>query len=692
MALSLVNYEPWFNGGYRRIYGYEVFDGSPRPSEQTFTGFEVSDASSLSLGDTVDADSTSASGICVGIWIDDGTYGTDSIAVTKLTGVDFADGDACNTAAFTIDSDPVQRFAPDDDIESTWLLEAQDSYRDDIAVVPGEGPVRGTWQRGAANYAVRDEVGGAKGVLHKGSATGWDDTLITMGVYVYFDLGGGTTNEPLPEEGDVIYGNTSTAVGTVHRVIHMAGATSANDAIGYLVLTSVTGTFSDNEEIRDDATKTIHLMDADGASAAFALSDGGVYQFVNHNFFGGSGTYRTYGVNGVDSAFEIDENDIVSPIFLPTFAQLNAGASEYTGSSPPDTLTPFLIEEHRNHLFMAFPGGSMVQSVVGMPLHFNGFLGAAEFGMGDEITGLNSVVGGVLVVTSERETKGLFGKTIDDWELKLVGEKTGGKLYTSQKMDTVYGLDDLGITSISRTDAFGSFMGATVSQLVQPLVNLYKDRATSASIVRSANQYRLYFDDGTGLVMYIPTAGQEPSNRAATRTKVEFSQLSYPITIQQMYDTEDGSGIERHYFTSDDGFVYENGVGTNFNGADIRSTVRLVYNQLKTPSMRKKYRRAILEMESQKPLTLKIIYDLTYGGSETKAGNQDFVINAGGGLWDVDNWDEFYWDGQTVSTASVGLGGSGTNISMLIFNESATARPFIMQGVTLHYDLRRLQR
>ena len=67
-------------------------------------------------------------------------------------------------------------------------------------------------------------------------------------------------------------------------------------------------------------------------------------------------------------------------------------------------------------------------------------------------------------------------------------------------------------------------------------------------------------------------------------------------------------------------------------------------------------------------------------------------MEAGGGLWDVDNWDEFFFDGQTVSTASAGLSGTGENIGLLIFNETATARPFILQGITLHYDLRRLQR
>lgn len=679
MALSLVNYEPWFNGGYRRVNGYEVFDGQPKPSEQTFTGFDVDDASSLSLGDPVSDDVSGATGECCGIWIDDGTYGTDSIGVTKVTGV-FGNGNACNTGAFTITSAPVQRYAPNAVIEDTWLLEAQDNYRADIGVVPGSGPARGAWQRTTTAYAVRDNVGATAGILHKASAAGWVTTGIVMAQYIYFDAGGGGTQQPLPSEGDTLDGLTSGASGTVHRVILHGGATATDNAYGYFVLTGVTGgPFTDNESLQVAATT---VADADGTEVQFAFSVGGNYQFTNHNFFGGVSTYRSYGVNGVDPAFEIDENDVVSPILLPK--------DPITGQ--PAANDPFLVEEHRNYLFLAYPGGSLVHTVIGEPLVINGFLGAAEFGLGDEITGLNSVVGGVLSITTERESRGLFGRDITDWELKLVGEKTGGKLYTSRKMDTVYALDDLGIVSLSRTDTFGDFAGATVSQLIQPIVDAFRGSSTAASINRASNQYRLYFNDGTGLVMYIPAAGQEPSDRTGKRRVVEFGQVSYPITVQQIYDTEDGTGLEVHYFVSDDGFVRQDQIGNNFDGAVIRSTVRLVYNQLGSPSYRKKFRRAILELESQKPLTLKVIYDLTYGGLENKSGNQDLDILAGGGLWDVDNWDEFFWDGQAISTASLGLGGTGTNISLLIFNESATARPFIIQGVTLHYDLRRLQR
>ncbi len=501
-----------------------------------------------------------------------------------------------------------------------------------------------------------------------------------MAEYIYFDAGGGGTQQPLPSEGDTLTGASSGASSTVHRVIQHGGSTANDDAYGYFVLTGITnGPFADNEKLQVSA---VDVADADGANVQLNFSVGGVYQFVNSNFFGGVDTYRTYGVNGVDPAFEIDESLIVSPILLPKDA--------VTGQ--PATNDPFLIEAHRNYLCLAYPGGSLVLTVIGEPLVINGFLGAAEFGMGDEITGLNSVVGSALVCTTGRETRGLFGKDSNDWELKLIGEATGGKIYTASKMDTVYSLDDLGITSVSRTDSFGSFMSATVSQLIQPLVTLFRDRSTTSTIVRASNQYRLYFDDGSALVMYIPTPGQPVSARQRTRNIVEFGQILYPDVVRQMYADEDGLGAEIHYFISDDGFVRQDQKGNNFNGGVIRSSVRLVYNQINSPSIRKKFRRAILELDSQKPLTLKVIYDLTYGGLDNKVGNTDLEIAASGGLWDVDNWDEFFWDGQTVSTASVNLGGTGTNISLLIFNESATARPFVAQGITLHYEIRRQQR
>lgn len=679
MALALTNFEPWYNGGYRRVFGYERYDGRPKPSEQAFLGFDVSDASSLSLGDTVTGDTSGATGIVRGIWIDDGSYGTDAIGVTKVTGT-FQLNEACNTAAFTIDRAPVTRYAPTLELEDTWLLASQDDYRDDILVVPGSGEVNGIWQRGANVYAIRNNAGATAGILHLSSASGWTTTGITMADYIYFDAGGGGTQQALPVEGDTLTGVTSGASGTVHRVVLHGGSTANDDAFGYFVLTGVTGgPFQNNEALQVSA---VTKATADGANATFSFAIGGHYRFHNHNFYGAATTFRTYGVSGVGPAFEIDENNVVSPILLAN--------SPLTGQ-PADN-EPFLIEEHNNHLFLAYPGGSLVQTVQGEPLTINGFLGAAEFGIGDEITGLNSVAGQVLVVTSEKETRGLFGANITDWQMKLIGETVGGKLYTARKLDSVYALDDLGITSMTRADSFGDFVGSTVSQLIQALINLQRDKSTDATVVRAANQYRLYFNDGTALIMYIPSTGMSVDQRTQTRLSVNFGALSYPKTVYKIWNTEDETGKERTYFASDDGFVYEDQIGHNFDGTAIRSWCRTVFNQIKSPSYRKRFRRAVLELESQKPLDLKVISDLTYGSTGNASGNVDIEIEAGGGLWDTDNWDEFFWDGQTVSTATVGLTGTGENIGLLIYNETATARPFILQGITLHYDLRRLQR
>ena len=689
-ALAMVNFEPWYQGGYRRIPGYERFDGRPRPSDATFLGWDSTDVTGLNLGDTVTGDISGTSGEVCGIWDDDGSYGTDVIGVTKVAGgTGFQNGEGLNAAAYTINSVPVPRYSNTIDNEAIWLLEAEDNYRADIAVVPGANQVRGAWQRLGDAYAVRDNVGVTAGILHKASATGWTTTGVTMGVTLRFNTG---TTEFF--EGDTLNG-AGGASGTVHRIILNGGSVAWDGSgEGYVVLTGVTGNFVDTEALDVGAGL---VANADGVESTFALSVGGVYRFHNHNFFGGAATYRAYGCNGLDPAFEIDENGIVSPILMPT--------NPLTGTAPANN-TPFLIEEHRNHLFLMFPGGSLQHSAPGTPLVFQSFLGAGEFGLGDEGTSLNSIVGNVLVVSTTRETRGLFGTDITNWELRIIAEQSGSLLYASQKIDTVYSLDDLGITSVARSDQFGDFVSATVSQLVQPIVIAQRPRFNDSTIVRESNQYRLYFNDHSFLIMYVP-AGSQTETRQGQRSKknAQYGFGSYDIPVVQIYNTDDDTGKERSYFVTDDltwlGYVFEDQIGKNFDGEPIASYVRTAFNQIGSPSFRKKFRRADIELNASNPLTIRFQSDLTYSSvaSSTSIEDLDDVTNipvidivGGGGFWDTDNWDEFLWDGQNISTARANLRGTGENISFLMFNESATVEPFVLQGITIHYDMRRLQR
>ncbi len=683
-ALAMANFEPWYQGGYRRIPGYERFDGRPKPSDATFTGFNVSTIAGLTLRDTITGDNSGTTGILIGIHDDSsGSFGFDVIGVTKVSGAGFDNGEPCNSGAFTIDSAPTLKYANDVDNEETFLLEAELEYREDILVVPGANPVRGAWQRLADVYAIRDNVAEDEGILHVASATGWTTTGVEMAETIRFDAAVAAGANVV--EGDLLTGGSSGATGTVHRIILHTGAYDGS-GVGYYILTNVaSGPFQNNEALESPALTTVAT--ADGVNVPFTFSPGGVYRFINHNYFGGADTYRIYGCNGLDPGFEIDENKVCSPILMP----LTASAGEV-----PTNNTPFLVEEHRNHLFFAFEGGSVQHSTTGFPLNWSAFLGAAEFGLGDEVTSLNSIVGNVLVMSTTRETRGLFGTSISDWELRIVAEQSGSLLYGSQKIDTVYSLDDLGITSVARSDQFGDFVSATVSQQVQPIVIAQRPNFNDSVIVRESNQFRLYFNDNSCLVMYVPAGSQAESRQQQARrnTKTQFGFLSYDIPVKQIYNTDDDTGKERTYFVTDDatneGFVFEDQIGKNFDGEPIASYVRTAFNQIGSPSYRKKFRRADLELDAPSQLTIKVNTDLTYGFELGSA--EDITIVGGGGLWDVDNWDEFVFDGQIISTARVELRGTGTNIGFLIFNETAKSDPWVMQGITLHYDMRRLQR
>lgn len=674
-ALACANFEPWINGGYRRILGYERFDGRPSPSEQVFVGFQVADASQFTLGTTITGGTSGATGKLIA---KDDT--ANWLAVTKTVGTFvIAEAVTSGMAGDTIQNTPTQLAGPDADTEATWLLAAQDDYRADIAAVPGSGPIRGVIQHQSNVYAWRDNVGATACVLHKKSPTGWTEVVIGSH-YIRFDGGGGGTQAALPVVGETVTGASSSASGTVHQVVLHGGSTANDDAYGYLVLTGVTGgPFTDGENLQVSAsTRAV----ADGGSSLWSWQDGGRFEFHQHNFYGGTGSFNLYGCNGLDPAFEIDANDVVSPILEPR--------------SAPNTFptrVPYLIEEFSNHLFLAFPGGLLVSSTAGEPLQINGALGSIEIGVGDEITGIKSLSGPVLAILTNREARGLYGTNITDWQLQLISETNGGVLYTNQVVASHYSLGPRGITDLARTDRFGDFVGATVSQAVQPLVDRFRqlNQVQASTVVKATNQYRLFFTDGSFLIMYVPDSADRP---------VEFGYGEYPDAPVVIQNSEDANGNEVIFFGAADGFVYQAEKGNNFDGEVIDSYLRLAFNHFRSPAYRKRFRRADLELAAESVARIQFASDLSYSAAEASSSQTDLTIAdipeltvfGGGGFWDSAVWDEFYWDAQSISTARANLSGTGQNISFMMYNSSATTAPFIMQGVTVHYDLRRLQR
>lgn len=663
--LACLNFEPWIDGGYRRIAGYERFDGRPKPSDATWTTLRlaapISTDPEVVVGDVVSGQTSSATGEIIDISEDRA-----SLYVTKVTGV-FVDGEILDDdtlgllAIGTLASVPESQTSDDVDHEADLRLLAENVYRADITQVPGINAIRGAWQSRASVYAIRDNAEATAAVIHKASTDGWDDSLMDMAHYVYFDAG-----SVAPAVGDILDGASSMATGTIHKIIVHTGNWGTADAAGYFVLTNVTGAYTNNENLQvAAATKAV----ANGASAQFALPVGGRYTFVSNNFYAGADTYRVYAAGGVGPGFEIDEDDVVSPILM-----------DLTLGDAPEENKPYLVEAFDGRLWFAFAGGSVQHSITGEPLVFNGFLGAAEYGLGDEVTSLTAMGGDVLVARTRSETHAFYRET-GSYVKKVLSDKSGGILYSDQELDTGYTLDDSGLTNLRRVQEFGDFANATLSDLVQPYLASRREVVAGAMVVRTSNQYRALYDNGEGLIARIRPDGM-----------AEFGLISYPTTVSCAYSCEDENGSPVNLFGGGSGFVYQAEIGRNFDGAAIEAALRMPYSHQGQPAYRKRYRLMELELSAERAVTLLMAAELSYANEETGSYSWGDRVVGGGGFYDFSNWDEIYWDAQQFSTARFELAGTGRNLSVLLYNTSNTTSPFILQGALLHYDVRRVQR
>ena len=153
------------------------------------------------------------------------------------------------------------------------------------------------------------------------------------------------------------------------------------------------------------------------------------------------------------------------------------------------------------------------------------------------------------------------------------------------------------------------------------------------------------------------------------------------------------SGKEVTYFASDDGFVYQDNVGTSFDGAPIEAWIRLAFNNLSSPSLRKRFLRAVFDVKTEGFAEVSISYDLGYSNPEVRqAASQDIRIAGIGGYWGQANWGQFLWNAPVVATAKVSLDGTEDNIAFLFYSKSARDSALTAQGTNLHYLPRRISR
>lgn len=666
-TFDCVNYEPEISGGYRRIDGYERFDGHPSPTENAkYVTVKATLTATVAIDAMIVGSLSGTTGKLVGMV----TFPAYTLLI--ISGVDATTGTYFTSESLKVGAavvgmvieDSMQASDAEEDADYTLL--AANDIRRAILPVPGSGPIRGVFSLADDVYAFRDNENATAQQLWKASPTGW--IPINYGKEIQY-IGGSI---------EVQIGQTITspsgASGMVGYVTKRTGTwnTGADPkAEGTILFTfgSVTGNWTIGENIIQAG---VICAQAGTPVTNITRLPGGKLEIIKHAYGIRTGNQVIYGADGVNSAFEFS-----GPFFVPI----------RTGMF---TDTPEHIAEHLNHLFLSY-GPSIQFSSVNNPYSWTVVLGAGEFTAGDKVSGMLSMTGNnqanAMAVFTKSKVSMLYGSGLTNFRLQNSVSNVGYSPYTIQPISgTAFGLTARGMQTLEATQVFGDFTFSSISGQIQPIINRLRGLESCSIVLKNKNQYRVYYGDSVGTCLAVGLTGEKVSG---------IMPLNYGRPVRCTWNETFSNGKERTFFGSDDGYVYEDNKGTSFDGQPIESWLRLVFNHGKSPGMRKRYRRAVLEARVESFCKVNFSYDLGYGNPDVSPPPlvQDTALVGGpGGYWEQFIWDMFIWDARAVISPSLTLEGTERNISMIFYSSRAQDGPHTLQGITMLHSDRRLER
>lgn len=689
--IDVQNYECGPLGfGLERFAGYERFDGRPLPSATTYasqafdTGTNEPAVGAPVYNGQLDLTLADPAQNVTGRFV--------VVSVTVTSG-SWATNDAAGTMELAVINGS---FANNDDIQHPWdtgITYAKASAATDATLDPDLTQHRA--RTAAAAAAMRTEIkevfgtGRVYGVwCYKGDEYAWRDSVLAT-------YSGG--NNDIPAQITAATGVISGASLMVHGFVITSGDPGLGTAAGHFTYTVTSGTPQAGETLRNTATSDVFCTLATivgGNSVAWKASLDGwravdvaqvrspvagttnIMEFVNYNFGGHSGSEKFYGVDGTNKAFECDGT---------TITEITTGMT---------TDTPRHVAARRKALYLAFTGGSVQNSAIGVPTSFTPVVtAAAEFGIGDEVTGMTVIRNDALLVVSKDSTKLIVGAPgASDYAMIDYSNTLGGIEWSLQNVGVPVFLDQEGLVLFNASDTSGGWNRDTVSQLVNKTLLPKRDRITCSVVNRSKNLYRLFFTDGSALSFSF-----NGNFSAGVGAVNGVSILRFPNVVRTICNNNNAAAPETIHFASDTGYMYRMDSGKNLDGAAFLHQFKTAYDWqgvAKDPYQRATYRNSRLQMEA-KGLNINLTARPSFDwGVPSKAESVPIAVVPEGRLGFVLGDPDFgvlgedTLGGTTVPIAKVPLAQqSGVSMSMYIYGNAADEDPHTIFGIQTEFDI-----
>lgn len=649
------NFEPAIRGGYRRVDGYERFDGHASPSDAAFTTLALNSVTAIAAGQTTAqgaatgtvayVDSTALTVVLVNV---SGSFATGSVTI--------------GGNPFTVSS-VYSNAGPTNALTAQYQLQKFLYLQQFIAKLPYP-TVLGVFPYLDTVYAIASD--GTYGHLYKATTAGW--TEIPLGIKVQFTAGVYSSSMQPPAEGTVCTGSTSGATFTINRINAMSG-TWGTDAAGWIVTSAITGTPVAGETFKDGTTVLFTYQ----SNAPQTLPASGIYEFRVFNFNAAQNPatgYRLYAVNGVGQGFEFEGTQ-------------NVLCNIDTGMSPD---TPTHLEIHASYLFFSFPGGSLQNSGFQFPLNWNPVFGASERAVGEDVTFLKEDISETLVIGTRKRIWTLTGISTELFQIHVYAANTGAIPLSVEQPAHIVFMEDRGFTTVQASQEFGDFEANSLSDSIMTLATSLaaNDAPVGAIVTRKKNLYRIMFASGAILTLGMNAKGQFTG----------WTECGYPIAPKLYvcgYTQSTGAQQERAFMADGTGMVYEIDKGWTFDGQAVQAFLKLAYYASKSPDIYKRYRRLRVDLRPEGSLSLTLAVDFDYG-NRTAQNNFPLSFTTPGGIWDVSLWDTFLWDAPQYTQAVMKVEGEGYNIGLFFSSSAATDFPYTLYGASLQWSRRILNR